>query len=195
MGTGASPSTITGGGKFTLSDGATLGVTSPNGITLSGATGNIQTTTRAYYQTLGSTSFIYNGSSSQVTGTGLPGTVSIFNISNPTGVTLTNALNVNGALTLITGTINASTKNLVLNTGALINGSGGSASSYVITGNGVAGTGTFTRTSIAPGSNFFPVGSSNNFLPVTINPASAPRLFQCLFLKEPHKMALPTEHR
>ena len=178
MGTGATPSTITGGGKFTLSDGATLGVTSASGITSTGSTGNIQSTTRSYYQTLGNTSFIYNGGAAQQTGSGLPATVNIFNISNAAGVTLTNTLTINGALTLISGKIDASNKNLALASAAIVNGTGGSSSSYVIVGNGVSTTGTLSRASLSTASgSIFPIGTSSYYLPVTIKPATTLQSF------------------
>lgn len=60
---------IKGTGTFTLNSGATIGVASVNGISSSAPTGNIQTTTRNFNS---AANYVYNGSSSQVTGTGLP---------------------------------------------------------------------------------------------------------------------------
>lgn len=97
-------------GTFTLASGSTLGVGHPEGITTSGNSGNVRVTgTRTY----NAGSFIYNGSSAQVTGNGLPATLDDLIIANAAGVTLngTHAINgvctVNaGALLLGTGTIN-----------------------------------------------------------------------------------------
>jgi hypothetical protein len=171
MGTGAAPSTITGGGAFTLSDGATLGVTSAGGITTSGPTGNIQSTTRNYSVTLGSSSFIYNGAAAQVTGNGLPSSVKNLLMSNSAGLSLTNTAIVTGTLTLIAGNIDASAKLLSLSTGASI--IGGTASSYILAGNG-SGAGGFKRSSLTSGTTYnFPIGTSAYFLPASVKPATS----------------------
>ena len=79
----AAPETVvTGGGTFTLSSGATLGITSPDGITLSGTTGNIQTGTRSFST---GANYIYNGSSVQNLGNGLPSTINNLTIDNLVG--------------------------------------------------------------------------------------------------------------
>jgi len=103
MGTGASPSTITGGGTFTLSAGATLGVTSPSGLTTSGTSGNIQSAGRTF--TAGA-NYIFNGTSAQVTGSGFaanaPANVTI---SNAAGVSLSASRTISGNLLLTTGAL------------------------------------------------------------------------------------------
>jgi len=99
MGTGASPSVISGStGSFTLSSGATLGITSAAGITSSGATGNIQVTGTRTFNT--GANYIYNGSGAQATGNGLPTTAITGNITiaNGASVTSTNAIIENGTL-------------------------------------------------------------------------------------------------
>lgn len=64
---------LTGTGTFSMLAGATLDVTDANGITTSGTTGNIQTTTRNYnFENHNKSSFIYSGSVAQNTGNGLP---------------------------------------------------------------------------------------------------------------------------
>jgi len=95
-------SSIIGGGTFTLSSGAVLGIGSTNGITASGATGNVQTTGRAYNT---GASYVYNGSSLQSTGNGLPATVNKLTINNGAGVNLTNATQTD-SLYLTSGTFN-----------------------------------------------------------------------------------------
>jgi hypothetical protein len=174
MGTAAAPAVISNGatGTFTLSSGATLGITSPVGL-VAGSAGNIQVAgSRSYSNGAG---YIYNGNTAQVTGASLPTTVAAFNISNAAGVTLTNSLTVSSALTLVSGKIDASTRNLILS-GTL---TGGSASSYVITGNGVGTTtGTFTRP-IPTGSTggVLHIGTSSYYLPVTISNIAAAQNF------------------
>ena len=70
------------GGTFTLASGATLQIGSTAGITSSGATGNIQTTTRNF--SIGA-SYVYNGSNSQAVGNGLPSSVTNLTIANTGG--------------------------------------------------------------------------------------------------------------
>jgi fibronectin-binding autotransporter adhesin len=114
MGTGASPSILSGtSGVFTLSSGATLGVTSAAGITTSGATGNIQVTgTRTY--TAGA-SYIYNGTSAQVTGNGLTqNTPANLTINNSAGVKLSAATTISGLLTMSSGTLDMINTNLTV---------------------------------------------------------------------------------
>lgn len=76
----ASGTTVTGGGTFTLSSGATLGITSPDGISTSGAMGNIRVTGTRNYNT--GANYVYNGSSNQSVGNGLPATVNSLIIAN-----------------------------------------------------------------------------------------------------------------
>ena len=64
---------------FTLSAGGTLQIGSTAGITSSGATGNIQASTRSYAT---GANYVYNGSASQATGNGLPATVNSLTINN-----------------------------------------------------------------------------------------------------------------
>jgi hypothetical protein len=85
---------ISGTGTFTLNSGGTLGIGSGGGIASSGATGNIQTTTRTF-STGGN--YVYNGTVNQVTGTGLPATVSTLTINN-TGTGGNNTVTLSGAV-------------------------------------------------------------------------------------------------
>ncbi len=112
MGTGASPSVLSGGTNcaFTVASGGTLGVTSPAGITVAGtAAGNIQVTTRTYSA---GASYIYNGTSAQVTGSGLTAnTPAKLTINNSAGVTLSAATTISGLLTMTAGTLNMAAYN------------------------------------------------------------------------------------
>lgn len=100
----AAAGTVLGsGGTFTLNAGATLGVTSPDGITTSGATGNIQTTGSRVF-TEGS-HIIYNGTGNQNTGSGLAITNKAnLTINNPGNtVTLSGTTVITGILTVTAG--------------------------------------------------------------------------------------------
>jgi hypothetical protein len=103
--------TSAGTTNFTLSNGATLKMGSPQGITTSGATGNIQLSgTRTYN---GGANYEYKGIAAQVTGNGLPAVLSAnLTINNTNGVTQTNATHTidGGQMILTEGTYNLNGK-------------------------------------------------------------------------------------
>ena len=93
---------VSGTGSFVLNSGGALGIGSTGGIALSGATGNVQTTTRSF-NTGGI--YIYNGSVSQAAGSGLPATVSALIVTNTGGtVSLGATVSVTSNLTVSAGT-------------------------------------------------------------------------------------------
>ena len=93
---------ILGSGMFTLQPGAAISIGSPGGITQSGNSGNIRTGTRNYHS---SANYIYNGTSAQITGSGLPETVNHLEIDNTSGVLLSESQRINGTLSLTNGTL------------------------------------------------------------------------------------------
>ncbi len=99
FGTGAA---IKGTGSFALGAGSTLNVNSPDGITASSATGNVQTTTRSFSP---GADYVYNGTAAQTTGDGLPATVRNLTVNNATGLTLTNAVAVSQRVQLRNGNL------------------------------------------------------------------------------------------
>jgi len=97
--------TISGDGIVNINGDATLKYGSPDGISSSGETGNIQTDTRVFSNTAG---YALIGSVDQVTGTGLPTTVSRLNIEkfNPENtVTFTNEVAVTERLHMRRGIV------------------------------------------------------------------------------------------
>ena len=96
--------TVTGGGEFNLLSGATMKIGATTGISASSAAGPIQTTTRGF--NVGAT-YSYEGTSAQVTGDGLPSSVSGLTINNSAGVTLSRNTDIIGKLTLTAGLFNA----------------------------------------------------------------------------------------
>jgi hypothetical protein len=98
----AAPETVvTGSGIFILSSGATLGVTSPDGITSSGTTGNIQTGTRSFSS---GANYMYNGTTGQSIGEGLPPTVSTLVFDNSGGdVTFSSARTITNNFSITSG--------------------------------------------------------------------------------------------
>ena len=104
----ATTTTLTGGGTFTLSSGATLGITSTFGITSSGASGNVQVTGARTYST--GANYTYNGSGTQATGNGLPAVVNDLVVNKSSGtLTLGADVSVVGDLRIDGGTFDLST--------------------------------------------------------------------------------------
>jgi hypothetical protein len=98
---------VNGAGNFTLSSGATIVIGSPNGIAASSASGNIQVTGTRSFST--GANYTYSGSSPQVTGDGLPSTVSSLTVNNTSGVTLGSNVAVTANLTVLAGIFDLST--------------------------------------------------------------------------------------
>ena len=104
----ATPTTVvSSAGTFTLSSGATLGVTSVDGILNVGtALGNIQTTLGRVYSA--GANYIYNGSANQSAGTGLTQNNAESITINNSGNTVSLSANTThtGNLNIIAGTLN-----------------------------------------------------------------------------------------
>ena len=126
---------VTGAGSFTMGPNATLVTTNQLGITASSAAGSVQTATRNYSPT---GNYTFNGASGQVTGDGLPTTLTggTVTISTTAGTLLSQSTVFNN-LTLTT--------NLLLGTNAAtINGIGNLGTS-AITGAGAFTAGATSR--------------------------------------------------
>lgn len=129
---------VNGAGSFVTAAAGTLGIGSTAGITASGATGNIQTTTRTF-STAGN--YTYNGATSQAAGNGLPATINNLVVNN-TGAALNNMVSLSGALTVngssaCTAGILAIGSNTLTVNGALSYGTGsitGSGNSNMVIG-------------------------------------------------------------
>jgi hypothetical protein len=111
--------TVTGAGNFVVASGATLGIGSSSGINATGSLGNIQTTGRTFSTTA---NYVYNGGTSQVTGSGLPLTIANLTLANSgvtsdNIVTLSNNLTISGTSTLTSGILSIDANTIVL-TGA-----------------------------------------------------------------------------
>ena len=100
---------LSGAGSFAMSNGSNLIIRSTNGITSSGASGNIQTAIRTYNT---NSNYSYSGTAAQVTGNGLPATVNNLTIDNTTGVSLSGSVTSNGIVNLTTGALNIAANNL-----------------------------------------------------------------------------------
>jgi len=105
---------FTGDGTFTLASGGSIILSSPDGISSSGATGNVQCTGARSFST--GANYTYNGSSAQITGSGLPSTVNNFTLNNSSGITLTNSVIVSSILTFTSGNITTNANVITLGT-------------------------------------------------------------------------------
>ncbi|NCU05836.1 MAG: hypothetical protein GXC73_17865, partial [Chitinophagaceae bacterium] len=120
---------INGSGSFTNAANATLIIGSAQGVAASGATGNIQTTGRNFNT---NAAYIYNGSANQLTGTGLPLTVSVLSISSA-GAAGNNTVTLTNNNTTVTTNFNLNSgffaagagNNLQIANGGTIYGTGG----------------------------------------------------------------------
>lgn len=127
-----SGSTTTMNSTFVLNNGGDLYMGSTAGITTAGtSSGNIQTATRTFNQ---GGNYIYNGSSNQSTGTGLPATLTdSITINNKSSVSLSQNTTVSGTLLLTNGNFNQSPNTLTFGSGSVIardNGSLGSVPAF-----------------------------------------------------------------
>jgi hypothetical protein len=149
---------------FTLSSGGTLMTGNTAGIVSSGASGSIQLTGRTYSS---GANYTYNGTAAQSTGvfTTTSSTVNNLTIDNTstTGVTLSQAENVAGVLTLTDGLLNTTTTNMItVNNGGSTTGA--SNSSFV--------NGPITK--VGDQAFIFPVGvSGTGYVPIGISAPSA----------------------
>jgi len=156
----AAGTAVTGDGAFTLSPGATLGITAPEGLTSTPDMGNIRVTGSRTYST--TATYRYIGPGAQATGNELPAAVSNLTVNTAGGLTLSQALSVTGTLTLSNGVLNATETNLLtLADNATV--SGGSAASYVAGVMDKTGNDAFT----------FPVGGGGFYAPVGISAPGA----------------------
>lgn len=144
---------FTGSGSFTVSSGSTLRIGSANGITSSGSAGNIQVSGARSFST--TASYEYNGMLSQVTGNGLPSTVSNITFNNSSGVTLTNSVSSRGDVVLENGVVITGAKSLIVGTSVSQIGSVSRTNGWV--------NGNLSRwiPMLTTGTFIFPVGVSN----------------------------------
>ncbi len=155
---------IVGGRNFTLSSGGTLEIGSTAGITSSGATGNIQSSgTRSFNS---GADYTYNGTLAQVTGNGLPSTISDLFLNNSTGLTLSNTVSVSSIIAFTSGKITTGSNELRSTNSSTSSITGQSSSNYII--------GNLRRTVSSSGTYIYPVGTSSYYelLTVTLNSVS-----------------------
>lgn len=125
--------TVSGPGSFMLAPGATLLVCNANGISSSGANGAVQTSGSRSFSP--DANYVYNGTTAQLTGNGLPTTVRSLTVNNSNGLTLSQAVSVAQLARLQSGSLttggnaftllsSASGTAVLDNTGGIVVGSG-----------------------------------------------------------------------
>jgi hypothetical protein len=159
-------------GVFNLNSGGTLKIGSPLGITTSGLTGNIQTTGTRTFNASGI--YVYNGTAAQVTGNGLPASVTgSLKISNTISTVTQSQATVIGAGGTCTidsnATLTTGAFNFTSNTGTVtVNGNfqidpggwGGSSGTYTYGNNGTL---TFNNTT-----GSYVVNAADTYWPASI---------------------------
>ena len=151
---------ISGNGNFLLGGGATLQIGSVDGISSSGTTGNIlMSGTRnlsAY------ANYVYNGTSSQVTGNGLPSSVRSLTINNSYGVSISSNITVSNSLNLTNGALLTGSNSVTLGTSVTNVG-------FLTTSNGKI-LGNLNRWLSNSSPNIFPVGpTTSEYTPVILS--------------------------
>ena len=121
---------IPGGGAFSLLSGGGIMLGDANGITLSGASGNIQVTGTRTYST--GADYTYNGSVAQNSGNGLPSTVHNLTLNNSNNLTLTSSSSVSNILTFTAGLFIATNDTLTLGTSTAVLGTLSRTSGHVV---------------------------------------------------------------
>jgi hypothetical protein len=162
---------ISGAGNVAINKGATLAIAHPEGIKTSGTTGGaIQNTgTRAFSS---EANYLYNGTTNQVIGSGLPAVVYGLVINNPTTVTLDRPLEVAVDLEVITGTLELDATltvdlNMALNGSSSILIKEGKTLQAELLSN--ISTNNISRIILQPGAKYFNLGISTPRLEVRQN--------------------------
>ena len=137
------------GRNFTLNSGGELGIGSPNGISSSGSSGNIQVSGTRTFNPGGY--YLYNGTGIQVTGTGLPSTINTLTINNNSYVTLTAVTTASNVLNMLSGKIITGTNEMIVTNTSAAAITGNLTSSWVI--------GNLRRTITGSSTFAYPVGS------------------------------------
>jgi len=157
---------FSGSGSFTNASGSTLIIGSPDGITSSDASGNIQSTGTRTFST--GANYTYNGNTAQVTGNGFPAQVNNLTINNSNSLSLTSDVAIAGTFTLTDGNINTESNTITLGTGTSTLGALERTSGTII--------GNFKRwfANSTVENVLFPVGTASNYRSANISFTTAP---------------------
>ncbi|MBP6335287.1 MAG: T9SS type A sorting domain-containing protein [Bacteroidia bacterium] len=161
---------ICSGRNFTLSSGGGIVLGSPDGITTTGATGNVQVIGTRTFST--GANYTYAGTSTQVTGDALPATVNRLTVNNSANITLTNQVSISNLLTLTSGRILTGANELIVTSTSTSSVTGQSSTSYVV--------GNLRRSVSSSGAYAFPLGTNSMYELMTITLSSTSGLTSLL---------------
>lgn len=162
-GTGVISTSLASANSFEISNGGVMYIGSPAGINSNGSDGNIKVDGLRIFNS--GAKYIYNGTAGQVTGNGLPSTVTDLIVSNTSGLSLDKNITVTDTLFMNGGNISTGNYTLTL--------SNSSTGSLAYTSGLINGT--FAR-AIADGNSsyIFPLGNQNQNRAITITFTSQP---------------------
>ncbi len=154
---------VGGSAKFAVDSGATLVSANAGGLDSAIQTSGTKTLSSG-------ASYVFNGTTAQVTGTLLPATVNNLTINNPAGVVLSKSIDVMDTLSLMSGKLMLDS-NYVMAAGV----SGASASNYVVTDSYGS---SFKVANVGSAKVMFPVGTTaEGFSPVWMTNAGTADTF------------------
>ncbi|MFN0159110.1 MAG: choice-of-anchor D domain-containing protein [Bacteroidota bacterium] len=156
--------TISGAGNFVLAPGGRLVSRSADGLTASGATGDVQVTGTRTFSTQGR--YTYSGSVAQQTGSGLPANVKQIQITNSAGVALTSSVTIDSSLSLQFGTLHTGANSVTIAPTASLTRLAGHVNGNLTKTVTVALTSVTVAT--GPGAVFFEIGDSTKYTPVLV---------------------------
>lgn len=156
---------INGNGSFTIQAGAKLGMRSSTGISSSGNDGHVRVTGNRNFNT--GADYLYNASTTQNTGSGLPATVRRLTVNN-TGLTLTNSVTASDSLVMTAGNITTGNNILTIGTSTSTPGNLFRNSGRII-GRLKRWFATSTTSDVV-----FPIGTTTDYNGITITMTSAP---------------------
>ncbi|MBO2008772.1 FG-GAP-like repeat-containing protein [Hymenobacter negativus] len=136
---------LSGAGNFTLAAGATLGICHAQGLSATPGAGAIQNTGFRSFST--DATYVYNGTTAQVTGNALPYLVRALTTTNPNDLTMTANTSVTQTVTV------AGSGNLVSNTALTLLSSAAGTALVVNSGTGIVVGSTVVQRYISPSKN------------------------------------------
>ncbi len=150
------------GRNFTVSNSGGLVLGSVDGISSSGATGNIQVSGTRIYNT--GSDYTFGATGAQITGDGVPATVRNFTVNNTAGLTLSDSVTISGTLTFSNGKITTGINEITVTNTSTGSVTGNSSTKYIV--------GSLRRSVTGTGSYNFPIGTAANYELANVNLAS-----------------------
>jgi hypothetical protein len=162
----AAHDTLKGGQGFVLKDGGTLALANQNGLSLAGC---IQTAGGKVFSK--NATYVFNGTTPQVTGDEFPSLVNRLKIVNSSGVTLSKSLSVSDSIQILVGLLHVGNHDTL----TMIGVASPSANNYIVTdGSGLANINSIGRPDIMA---LFPIGTESGYAPIWFSNPNTPDEF------------------